>query len=195
MGKTRTIIDPATKEEILNSLRNRVSLNEIRNRTGYGVLILKRIQQESGIEYIPINSRFRDKDIYTDYREVFVEHSKKSTEFVKRLIKKYDIIPHDKCWWCGLSEWIHGNLVLELDHINGTSRDHRIENLRFLCPNCHSQTPTFRGRGINGRLKVTDEKLMAALRETKNVHQALLLVNLTPKGDNYKRAQKLLDSK
>lgn len=37
-------------------------------------------------------------------------------------------------------------LVLQLDHINGNRKDNRLENLRFLCPNCHSQTPTFAGR-------------------------------------------------
>lgn len=37
-------------------------------------------------------------------------------------------------------------LVLQLDHINGKRNDNRIENLRLLCPNCHSQTPTFTGR-------------------------------------------------
>ncbi|UGQ09608.1 hypothetical protein LO772_22100 [Yinghuangia sp. ASG 101] len=32
-----------------------------------------------------------------------------------------------------------------MDHINGDWRDHRAENLRYLCPNCHSQTDTYRG--------------------------------------------------
>lgn len=39
-------------------------------------------------------------------------------------------------------------LNLQLDHKNGVSNDHRLENLRFLCPNCHSQTSTFAGRNI-----------------------------------------------
>jgi len=42
--------------------------------------------------------------------------------------------------------WNGKPLTLQLDHINGVSNDNRLENLRFLCPNCHSQTDTFSGR-------------------------------------------------
>ena len=48
-----------------------------------------------------------------------------------------------KCSECGISEWNGKPLSLHLDHINGKHNDHRIENLRFLCPNCHSQTDTY----------------------------------------------------
>ena len=47
---------------------------------------------------------------------------------------------------CGLTEWKGKSISLQLDHINGDKRDHRIENLRLLCPNCHSQTDSFAGR-------------------------------------------------
>lgn len=53
------------------------------------------------------------------------------------------------CVGCQLGpEWGGKPLVLRLDHINGVNRDHRLENLRFLCPNCDSQTATFCGRSI-----------------------------------------------
>lgn len=41
------------------------------------------------------------------------------------------------------SMWQNKPLTLQIDHINGDNRDHTIENLRFLCPNCHTQTPTY----------------------------------------------------
>jgi 5-methylcytosine-specific restriction endonuclease McrA len=47
------------------------------------------------------------------------------------------------CQICGVFEWHGTPLSLHVDHINGLHYDNRLENLRFLCPNCHSQTPTY----------------------------------------------------
>lgn len=55
----------------------------------------------------------------------------------------------NKCSECHIGpSWNDKPLVLQLDHINGVHNDHRLENLRLLCPNCHSQTETFAGRNI-----------------------------------------------
>ena len=43
-------------------------------------------------------------------------------------------------------DWRGKRLVLHVDHVNGINNDNRLPNLRFLCPNCHSQTPTFGNR-------------------------------------------------
>ena len=53
----------------------------------------------------------------------------------------------EECNWSTRSE--DGYLPLELDHINGDRHDNRLENLRILCPNCHSLKPTHRGRNMN----------------------------------------------
>lgn len=55
------------------------------------------------------------------------------------------------CLKCGLNEWQGEKITLELDHVNGDNKDNSRENLRYLCPNCHSQTPTWRGRNNTGK--------------------------------------------
>ena len=85
-------------------------------------------------------------------------------------------------------------ISLELDHINGDSFNNDVNNLRLLCPNCHSITNTFRGRNKNtGRVKVSDETLLEALQREPNIRQALISVKLSPKGGNYVRASKLMN--
>lgn len=79
--------------------------------------------------------------------EIMVENSTytNTTKFKERLIRAN--LMEYKCALCGNpGEWNGKTLILQLDHINGNHHDHRLENLRFLCPNCHSQTETFSGR-------------------------------------------------
>jgi 5-methylcytosine-specific restriction endonuclease McrA len=64
----------------------------------------------------------------------------------KRLIKA-ELLKY-KCNRCSISTWNNEELSLHLDHINGIKTDNSIENLRLLCPNCHSQTDTYCGRNI-----------------------------------------------
>lgn len=65
---------------------------------------------------------------------------------LKQRIVKSGLLEY-KCFNCGnIGKWNGKNLTLQLDHINGVNNDHRIENLRFACPNCHSQTDTYGGK-------------------------------------------------
>jgi 5-methylcytosine-specific restriction endonuclease McrA len=64
-----------------------------------------------------------------------------STSLLKSRLVKARLMVY-RCACCGMSDWMKASLALELDHINGDRTDNRIANLRLLCPNCHSQTPT-----------------------------------------------------
>lgn len=80
--------------------------------------------------------------------EIFCENSTYSSHSLKKRILKEELLK-EICVNCGLEKvWNGLPLNLQLDHINGISDDNRINNLRFLCPNCHSQTPTFAGRRL-----------------------------------------------
>jgi hypothetical protein len=57
-------------------------------------------------------------------------------------------ILENRCEECGLSEWRGRRLSVHIDHINGVKNDNRLENLRMLCPNCHSQTETYSGKNM-----------------------------------------------
>ncbi|QMP83858.1 MAG: hypothetical protein [Caudoviricetes sp.] len=51
-----------------------------------------------------------------------------------------------KCNKCGISEWLEQPITFELEHIDGNNKNNERSNLEILCPNCHSQTSTWRGR-------------------------------------------------
>ena len=64
-------------------------------------------------------------------------------------IKRYLIaegMKKNKCEVCGITDWHGKSISCHLDHINGINNDHRLENLRMICPNCHSQTKTYCGK-------------------------------------------------
>ena len=64
-----------------------------------------------------------------------------------------------KCESCGMTDkWNGKPILLEIDHINGDCFDNTKDNLRFLCPNCHSQTDTHSHSGNSGRKKKYREK-------------------------------------
>ena len=110
----------------------------------------------------------------------------------RRLIHEQE----NRCAKCSLSEWMGQSLILELDHKDGIGDNDVRENLEMLCPNCHSLTPTWRGRNKPSRNsfhgRVTDEELGAALQSAPSIRQALLAVGMAAKGNNYTRAKRLL---
>lgn len=65
----------------------------------------------------------------------------RSASLRKRLVNELKI--PNECFICKITDWQYKPISLHLDHINGEHTDNRLENLRLLCPNCHSQTETY----------------------------------------------------
>jgi hypothetical protein len=96
-----------------------------------------------------------------------------------------------ECEICHLSEWNGNYIRLHIDHIDGNRTNNDIQNLRWLCPNCHAQTPTYCGRTNSGKKKVSDEILIESLKTNGSINKALLAVGLAGSG-NRVRAEKLM---
>ena len=85
------------------------------------------------------NNKFELDDILSG------KHPQYSTYKLNLRLKKEGILEYC-CQICKNDNWLGKPLSLQLDHKNGISSDHRLENLRYLCPNCHSQTDTYCGK-------------------------------------------------
>ena len=80
-----------------------------------------------------------------------------SYKLKKRLYKEG--IKKNICEICGINEWNGKSIECELDHIDGNRSNHRLDNLRIICLNCHSQTETFRfKRGYGDKLLKEKDK-------------------------------------
>lgn len=80
----------------------------------------------------------------------FTENSLVQRNVIRRYVLDFNLIPY-QCAECGNTGiWRGKTMALELDHINGINNDHRLENLRWLCPNCHAITDTYAGKNNTG---------------------------------------------
>jgi len=138
-------------------VKNSNSYNEVLKKMGYTSTSgwvqteIKKKIKNLGID----NSHFSRALMVTkkkELSEIFIEDSKCGQRTLRTYVIKLNLIEY-KCIECGqLPIYNEKELVLQLDHINGINNDNRLENLRFLCPNCHSQTKTF---GIKNKKKTT----------------------------------------
>ena len=115
--------------------------------------LMARIKEDKlDLSILEKNRKLKTKEKFGKLRknltdeEIFISDSKKSGQEIKKLILQRSKLEY-KCSNCEFSgEWCGLPLSLQLDHKNGVNSDNRLENLRFLCPNCHSQTETFGGK-------------------------------------------------
>lgn len=91
-------------------------------------------------------SGYKREERIRDLHAVLVKGSRVQSYGLKKRLFNAGL-KQPKCELCGWSKMSEdGRIPVELDHINGDRNDNRIENLRVLCPNCHSLQPTHRGR-------------------------------------------------
>ena len=144
-----------------------------------------------------------DKVKFTDYKKI-AEKSKETwnkkilnadfkTLSFERLKKRIKLEQNNKCNECGIDSWNDKSITLELEHKDGNHHNNERENLECLCPNCHSQTETWRGRNkTNKRNKISDDEIVKTYLKNKNIRQTLIELGLSAKGGNYKRLHQLI---
>ncbi len=148
-----------TKEQLSKAVENSFSLRQVIKKLGLVEAGGNYEQTKKYIEFWKIDSsHFKGKawnkgmagigkPLYS-LKEIMIKGSLYQSHKLKNRLLK-DKIKLPKCELCGWAEVsLDGRLPLELDHINGNRRDNRLENLRILCPNCHSLQSTHRGRNM-----------------------------------------------
>lgn len=144
-------------EEFCNIVENSDSYSDCLRQLGLGThggsstdILKERIQELScDISHFGNKKKVISPNVKYSLDEILVENStyKNIARLKIRLVKEGYL--EYKCARCGINEWMGEPISLQLDHQNGKNNDHRLENLRFLCPNCHSQTDTYAGKNKN----------------------------------------------
>lgn len=157
----RSLIDGYSKEALEKIVSVSMSMAELVKNLGY--------KTTHGKNYETVMRKLQRLNISTDHfvvqrvnkiiteQEIFCKDSTVSQSTVRRAYLK---LPVDyKCSECGIEGMWNGKcLSLQLDHIDGDNKNNLIENLRWLCPNCHSQTKTFAGKNATST-QVVERKL------------------------------------
>ena len=132
---------------------NQGSRDSIKNRVRMLGIDVSHFLGQAYLRGRVLGSRKRHRGEY-DLSRYLVEHSDYPRQDLKRRLLREGVLKNE-CAMCGQGpEWKGEPLVMVLDHVNGVRDDHRQENLRMLCPNCNSQTPTFCGRNTPRDVKV-----------------------------------------
>jgi predicted RNA-binding Zn-ribbon protein involved in translation (DUF1610 family) len=145
------------KDELQKIINESSSNIEILKKLGYNSYngthrtLKKRIEKDNlDLTIFEENRKNHKKEISLkhDTEDVLVPNSKYNRCHLKKRLVNEGLLEY-KCQKCGNTcEWQGEKLTLQLDHIDGINDNNSIENLRFLCPNCHAQTDTYAGKRL-----------------------------------------------
>lgn len=153
-ARFRSALDSCDVQELVRQSRSRAdvirALGFTPNTTTYRLLRRHLAREGLGDEHFePAHAAMRRARRPTrgkPLEEILVRESTyTSITVLKRRLVEEGLL-ESVCAECGLSRWRGEPITLHLDHVNGVRNDHRLTNLRLLCPNCHSQTDTYCGR-------------------------------------------------
>jgi hypothetical protein len=145
-----------TEQQFVNAVTTSVSVREVirkldLNYTGGNFSSIKRNIAKRNLDTSHFLGQAATRGITHTRQQkplslLLVEHGMTNRSSLKKRLIKEGIL-QERCAICDLPpKWNNHPITLELDHINGVYDDHRLENLRLLCPNCHSQMPTTHGK-------------------------------------------------
>ena len=118
----------------------------------------KRANYSSGGIYCSNKCQMEHKNKKLD--ELFINGDSTAYQTNQTLRRALTRIFGHKCAVCGINEWNGQSIVLELEHKDGNCYNNHIDNLCLICPNCHSQTATYKNKG--GRKSVREYRRKSA---------------------------------
>lgn len=130
-------------EEILKCYEEQKTLHETASQLSMSVVSLWRRAQKLDLKWSKLKRKSSKKIILDDILDgKYPEYQ--TFKLRNRLIKEG--IKTNMCEVCGIKDWQGKEISMQLDHIDGDSHNHKLVNLRLICPNCHSQTETYCGK-------------------------------------------------
>jgi 5-methylcytosine-specific restriction endonuclease McrA len=145
-----------TDEQIIDACKNSITMTDACSkvqlhwntfrRRAIQLNVFKLNQGRKGInrpdtEYAFGKKVYKLQDIL-DGKHPQYQSNKLRTRLINTGVKEH------KCEICKLTEWNNFPIPLELNHIDGNKHNHLLENLEIICPNCHAQTSTYRGKNV-----------------------------------------------